>query len=636
MIISPIPRGLVEQLKVIPLSLVFLTDQEYSQGVNLRASLLVVYSITAYLLISSNLNITALPFLLRALIISTLSLLPAVGICVLWVTFYRVELDFLHNISKVVIFSTILLLLPPFPGTTNIVDSIMVVQYIIFICSMLPVSDNIIVSRLFKIDGWNLSLQKDALYYWGILSSARCYLQSAYLSLCSLYFIKFQPVLTKANNVRLKHLLPYKKAHAPVVERSLVVYTYMDADRQAGFLGLLYTTLILLISGRIWYNIVWRGSAVAKYSLQYYGIGELVFLYFNQRLTAKISISDMLIQQILYLAIFFSVGWVYFYVYRVKMNATRSQHFPRNVSQAFCRKGFHVLYVVVLLSLLSDPIVFLILSSIAVYCFCVLEAIRGRVSTIFHKYTQQFVTDKRSNVELSHILLLMSGSVFPAIYFLLWLAPGPPAHTKSIIGVDDSIDYSSKAWYMTIHFIHTRDTKMQIYDSFLSAGIVTTICADACAVYASVIFTYIIGASPRRYKDIFYIMFKSNLIVVSNLSEKKHSKTECPQHKTNNISHYYKRNIPVSLASTKTTCTGPSIFSRGCHNACLNKNRTFVGSVGFFMSSLLICTLLYGYPIGQSLILSIVTALAEAVSSVDNLILPFIFICFHGIMHYLF
>ncbi|ESU42618.1 Hypothetical protein GSB_153129, partial [Giardia duodenalis] len=60
-----------------------------------------------------------------------------------------------------------------------------------------------------------------------------------------------------------------------------------------------------------------------------------------------------------------------------------------------------------------------------------------------------------------------------------------------------------------------------------------------------------------------------------------------------------------------------------------------VGSVGFCVSSTLICTLLYGYPIVQSLVLSIVTAIAEAVSSIDNLILPFIFICVRGIMYYL-
>ncbi|ESU42616.1 Hypothetical protein GSB_153127 [Giardia duodenalis] len=113
MIISPIPRGLTEQLKIIPLSLVFLNSNQYVEEVNLRASLLVIYSVTAYLLVSSNLNITALPFLLRALAIATLSLFPAMAICMVWVIRYKIELDFLHNISKVITLSTVLLLLPP-------------------------------------------------------------------------------------------------------------------------------------------------------------------------------------------------------------------------------------------------------------------------------------------------------------------------------------------------------------------------------------------------------------------------------------------------------------------------------------------------------------------------------------------
>lgn len=634
MISSPIPRGLVEQLKIIPLSLIILNGQEYAQGVNLRASLLIVYSVTGYLLVSSNLNTMTLPFFLRALIISTLSLLPAVVICIFWVAFYRAGLDFPHNISKIVIFSTILLLLPPFPGTTNIVDSIMIIQYVIFIYSVLMVSDNIVRSRLFKIDGWNLSLSVDELYHWAILSAARCYLQSVYLSLCSLYFIKFQPTINRSHNVRLKRLLFYKKMHTPAMERLVLSRAHLNTDEQTKFFDLSYVSTILLISGQIWYKNVWKRNTITKYSLHYYGIGELLSLYFNHKLIGKSSIYDRLVRYIIYLLIIFSVGLAYFYIYQTKMNTLKSQHLPKDLSQAFCRKGFHVIYMLVLLFLLSDPVSFFILSSVAMCSFCVLESIRGRIPTLFHKYTQQFVTDKRSNVELSHILLLMSGSVFPAFYFLLWLSFGPPEYNKSAFNIANNIHCPSNAWHKTLHFIQSRSTKMQIYDSFLSAGIVTTICADACAVYASIIFTYITGTRPRRYKDIFYITFKSNLIVMSSSSEKKHQRVENMQHKRNKLSHYYKSSIPVNLTSIKTTYTGPSIFNRGCHNSCLNKNRTFVGSFGFCISSILICTLLYGYSIGQSLILGVITALAEAVSSMDNLILPFIFICFHGITRY--
>ena len=632
MIISPIPRGLTEQLKIIPLSLVFLNSNQYVEEGNLRASLLVIYSVTAYLLVSSNLNITALPFLLRALAIATLSLLPAMVICMVWVVRYKIELDFLHNISKVITLSTVLLLLPPFPGTTNVVDSMMVIQYIIFIYSILTAIDNIVVSRLFRIDGWNLSLQGSALYHWIVLSAARCFLQSVCLSLCSLYFAKFQYTSTSNQSTRLKRFPVYRKVHTLAIERFIIAPTHGNIGKQTDVCDLLYTGLILILSGRIWYSTVWKGSAITKYSPKYYGMRELISLCLSQKMTFAILTFNKLIQHLLCLLIFLTVGWLYFHSYRTKITTLKVLNIPEDLNQAFCRKGFHVLYAIVLLSLLSDPVIFFVLSSAAVCCFCVLEAVRGQVQTPFHTYTQRFVTDTRSNVELSHILLLLSGSAFPAIYFLFWLAPGPPTHVPETSG---DACHSSNAWCKTLHFIYARNTKMQMYDSFLSAGIVTTICADACAVYAPIIFTYITGSSPHRYKDVCHIKFKSNLIVVSTSSEKNYLKTKNSIHKNYHFSHQYTNSIPINLISTKTTYNGPSLFSRGCHNACLNKNRTFVGSVGFCVSSTLICILLYGYPIVQSLVLSIVTAIAEAVSSIDNLILPFIFICFRGIMYYL-
>ncbi|EFO65561.1 Hypothetical protein GLP15_1810 [Giardia lamblia P15] len=630
MIISPIPRGLTEQLKMIPLSLIFLGSKEYADRINLRASLLVVYSATAYLLVSSNLNINVLPFFLRALVVSTLSLFPAAVVCILWVVRYHVELDFLHNVSQIIILSTTLLLLPPFPGTTNIVDSVMVIQYIIFIYSVLTVLDNILLSRLFGTNGWNLSLQVSASYYWAALSSARCCLQSVYLSLCSLYFIKFRNVSTKSQNVRLRRFLAHKKAHTSPTGRLTISLARVDVGRQTRSFDLLYTALILVIYGRIWYTTVWKGSAITKYLLQYCGIGDLISLYFNRTLSHRIASFDNLTQYVLYLIVFFIVGWLYYYIYQTRIHTLKLQQVSRDLAQAFCRKGFHLLYIVVLLFLFSDPVVFFVLSSIAVGCFCILEAVRGQVQTPFHTYTQCFVVDKRSNVELSHIFLLLNGSVFPAVYFLLWLAAGPPMHTPDF---HSDARHSSNSWSKTLRFIRSRDTKLQSYDSFLSAGIVTTICADACAVYASIIFTYITGFPPRRYKDIFYIKFKSNLIVIPDLSEKGDSIAKRLLPKRCYLSSHYRSNIPVTLLSTETTCTGLSLFSRGCHNTCLNKNRTFVGSVGFWISSTLICTLLYGYSISQSLILSMITALAEAVSSIDNLLLPFIFICFRGLAY---
>lgn len=632
MIISPIPRGLTEQLKVIPLSVIFLGSKEYANGVNLRASLLFVYSATAYLLVSSNLNINALPFFLRALVVSTLSLFPAAVVCTLWVVRYHVELDFLHSISQIVILSTALLLLPPFPGTTNVVDSIMVIQYIIFIYSVLILLDNILLSRLLGAIGWNRSLQASALYYWAALSSARCCLQSVYLSLCSLYFIKFRNASTKGQNVRLRRFLAHKKAQTLPAERLTILSTRIDIDRQTRSFDLLYIVLILVIYGHIWYTSVWKGNAIAKYLPQYYGVGDLIPLYFDRTSSYKIAGCDNLTQYMLYLVLFFIIGWLYYHLCQTKLHRLKLQHASRDLTQAFCRKGFHLLYIIVLLSLFSDPIAFFVLSSIAVGCFCILEAVRGQVQTPFHTYTQCFVVDKRRNVELSHIFLLLNGSVFPAVYFLLWLAAGPPVHTPDAHG---DTHHSSNIWSKTLHFIRARDTKLQSYDSFLSAGVVTTICADACAVYASIIFTYITGFPPRRYKDIFYIKFKSNLIVVSDSSEKKDSTTKQLSPKCRYFSSHYRNSIPVTLVSTKTTCTGLSPFSRGCHNACLNKNRTFVGSIGFWISSTLICTLLYGYSIGQSLLLSMITALAETVSSMDNLILPFIFICFRGLVYHL-
>ncbi|TNJ26715.1 hypothetical protein GMRT_11706 [Giardia muris] len=357
-------------------------------------------------------------------------------------------------------------------------------------------------------------------------------------------------------------------------------------------LALIYTLVGVCAGSWYWYHTIWYprpGSYPTAYREVSMGFVARRYLEWVRSLgDEKI---QALFRRYLFSVVFISLK--IYTLYRLCFRFVRPR-LPTRLSDALFRKLYHILIYDATSVLLIDLALLLILSTFLLLLLVFLEAVRGHVPSLYHRLTDRYVRDRYYMVELSHIFLLLCVSLYFSIYALLtseargraWFdgtyrAIGPDLHSRRVL------------------FWESSPRRFQVSNFIPFAGIITVVSADSWAVYGPALYALYLKRPPPTVENTFSIRFWR--------STKQSGAAETAE-------------------PTETACQSTYMYSR----PMLCQGRTVIGS----LTILAITTVSmwnFGFDLVCTLVVATCVMLYELTATMDNLVLPLVFI-FYGIL----
>lgn len=559
MLPQPCPNAVRQQLHVLPRLVVLLTLLGYFSGTNQAVVICTMYSYLNLIILASGIDLAGVPGFGRPLVLFGLLGPFAIVTILLWHFVYHVPSGYHHHVSGCLLTTVVLTLMPPYPGTLTMTDSILVWQFLLFLKGLtLESIDPHTRTFSYLVEGPFQPLDFELLP----AAAGNCFLRTTYFSLIYLY-----------------------------LQKTLITRTQGYSRR----LTLLYTLVGICVSCWYWYRVIWHprpGFYPTAYREVSFGLVVRRYLEWIETIGYEKVLA--LLKRYLFSIVFITLKTFLFY--RLCLRFVRPR-LPTQLSDALFRKLYHIFLFDVTAVLLVDLALLLILSTFLLLFLVLLEAIRGQVPSIYHRLTDRYVRDRYHMVELSHIFLLLSVSLYLSIYALLtpdsrgrawfdntYVTTGPDLRTRQFL------------------FWEPSPRRFQISNFIPFAGVITVVSADSWAVYGPALYTFYSRRPPPTVKNTLSIRFWRKIKRVGTAEATEVSKA------------------PEAACHSLYTYSRPMMY----------QGRTVIGSL-----TMLAITAVSMWNLGFDLVCALLVAACvmfyELTATMDNLVLPIVFL-FYGIL----
>lgn len=748
--VVPLPRFLILQIFIVPLvTLVF----AYRNIVEWRFGWpfdLVTYSTIVYVQVRSDYNFRAIAPFTRFVAALSVSVTIGVASFLLFSPLHAFDDAVLIHFPYVIFAAALSPVLPHFPGTRNIVESTIVLQFL-FLLYMLEeaLRSNSSLFQRDLIPYGTLLVEAECVSSWWAYASSRIFITTVFRSFVYIYIVKmffvastvqpFDKQSGKKNhdigkkgkvdvNMKGSHrssLNYLTGVRSTIITRDpLISPASRQVNGPSGSLSatlesfafrILYFTVVTSLYLHSLYRSIWSVSfSRVDGNTWILGLRSLLQSFWYH-LTVKHETE--LRVTLGYWILFFTFPFVYEYALNLLASYLHVQRFDPRIN-ALARKNYHILILVIWTTGRKVQPLYIASCALIVTGFAILEGLRGifplqkarseRCShtgrstppncsvdsiisensnacdgfaesewvvwpfragasvcvwvirtlrcgghalgflrpsfliRIYFVYSDRFVKDRVKLVELSHIFLLLSASLFPALGQTLkkcYLNNSPADFTfrTTIPG-----SYSCIGFYRcSVSYLREYTRRicgwLGLYQSsvpacassnalealFEHAGIVTVVLADMLACTIPIIFSICTGKALTRLSSITSIKsWRRPRAAFGKMISLKHPSEGLTEHANESRKKYVTQQQgqitqSMYLHQKLVPCQPESVLIFG--------NRTVLGSVACFVTVLFCSQRIVHLPLAPSTFAAGSATLIEAISPLDNLLLPLVY-----------